>query len=275
MEPVFEHVDGGYRFFLHHPAKLRKSGRRLGIVYVPPFAEEMNKCRHMASAAARRMAAQGVDVLIPDLAGCGDSVGEFADASIDDWLQDIDRAAQWLGDRTGAPIALWGVRFGALLAAHAAVAFPGRFQRCLFWQPVTSGEQMLTQFLRLKSASGIVSQQAAGASLADMRSALAEGGAVEVAGYWLTSSMAASLAQLRLTDLNPACRTNWIELSSDPARGLSAIASQIVEKWRQSGTQVEADTVPGAPFWNSGNNEDVVDCVGLLEATDDTVRKWQ
>ncbi|MGL5987461.1 MAG: CocE/NonD family hydrolase, partial [Burkholderiales bacterium] len=66
------------------------------VVYAHPWAEEMNKSRRMAAEMARQMARSGFAVLQLDLAGCGDSDGDFADASWDAWLEDIDRAAAWL-----------------------------------------------------------------------------------------------------------------------------------------------------------------------------------
>ena len=59
-------------------------------------------------------------VLLSDLAGCGDSSGDFADASWDLWLEDINQAARWMTARyASAPLWIWGLRSGCLLAAQA------------------------------------------------------------------------------------------------------------------------------------------------------------
>jgi hypothetical protein len=49
------------------------------ILYVHPFAEEMNKSRRMAALQARPVRSR-LTVLQIDLYGCGDSDGNFADA---------------------------------------------------------------------------------------------------------------------------------------------------------------------------------------------------
>jgi len=79
----------GPRFCLFHAP----SGECRGaLVYIHPFAEEMNRSRRMAALQARALAAQGIGVLLLDLHGCGDSAGDFGDASWDGWLRDIAAA---------------------------------------------------------------------------------------------------------------------------------------------------------------------------------------
>ena len=60
---------------------------RGALVYVHPFAEEMNKARRMAALQARAMAAAGYAVLQIDLYGCGDSAGDcrLAEACASSW----------------------------------------------------------------------------------------------------------------------------------------------------------------------------------------------
>ena len=47
------------------------------VLVVPPFAEEMNKCRRMVTELAIRLAEQGIATLQPDFYGTGDSAGDF------------------------------------------------------------------------------------------------------------------------------------------------------------------------------------------------------
>jgi exosortase A-associated hydrolase 2 len=59
------------------------------IIYIHPFADEMNMSRRMAALQAKQFAAKGFAVLQIDLLGCGDSSGEFGDARWDIWKEDI------------------------------------------------------------------------------------------------------------------------------------------------------------------------------------------
>ncbi|MTV55832.1 serine aminopeptidase domain-containing protein, partial [Pseudoduganella buxea] len=150
-------LDGGAdaRFCVFHSPSHSPSpddACRGAIVYLHPFAEEMNKSRRMAALGAAALAADGYAVLQIDLHGCGDSAGDFGDATWESWLDDVARARRWLqrelGDRLTEVPALWGLRLGALLALDAARRAPEPPSALLLWQPVTSGAVLLTQFLR-------------------------------------------------------------------------------------------------------------------------------
>ena len=156
MQPFFLPCSVGERFCLFHPA----SGKSLGaVLYLHPFAEEMNKSRRMAALQARALAAAGYDVLQIDLLGCGDSSGDFADASWQAWRDDVLAGYRWLRSRSPAPLILWGLRAGCLLAAEVAADIPEAAD-FIFWQPVISGKQHWQQFMRLKMAGEMASGQA-------------------------------------------------------------------------------------------------------------------
>jgi len=77
----------GQRFaLLYTPEPATK--QRGAVVYVHPFGEELNKSRRMAALQARAMASAGYSVLQIDLLGCGDSTGDFGDATWEAWLAD-------------------------------------------------------------------------------------------------------------------------------------------------------------------------------------------
>ena len=91
-----------------------------GVLYLPPFAEEMHKSRRMAALQARALARAGYAVLQLDLSGCGDSAGDFGDATWDAWRDDIRLAYGWLAGQVPGAITLWGLRLGACLAVELA-----------------------------------------------------------------------------------------------------------------------------------------------------------
>src|SRR5690242_11050763 len=119
MEAFFLPAAAGQRFCLYHRAAAGIPERG-AVVFVHPFAEEMNKCRRMAALQSRALAAAGYTVLQMDLLGCGDSSGDFADATWEAWVDDVGLACTWLWQRSAAPLWLWGLRGGCLLAAAAA-----------------------------------------------------------------------------------------------------------------------------------------------------------
>ncbi len=120
----------------------------------------MNKSRRMAALQARALSEAGISVLQIDLLGCGDSAGDFGDATWALWVDDVVAAARWLHARTGFAPFLWGLRSGCLLAAAAAAAVESS-PDLVFWQPVISGRQHLQQFLRLRVASQLMGRAGA------------------------------------------------------------------------------------------------------------------
>ncbi|HEY8876280.1 MAG TPA: hydrolase 2, exosortase A system-associated [Roseateles sp.] len=224
---------------------------RSKVLYLHPFAEEMNKSRRMAALACRALAAAGHAVLQIDLRGCGDSSADFGDASWADWQADVRLAMAWLDARLpGAPLWLWGLRAGCLLAA----ADWGRPVNQLFWQPMTSGKLALQQFLRLKLAA----EMAGGASkglMETMKSELAAGRPVEIAGYQLGAGLASGLEAARLAPAGTPGRVVWLELSTREDAALTPVSEQAIKTWQDAGWTVRAELLPGPGFWATSEIE--------------------
>lgn len=182
------------RFCLQFSAGARTRGL---VVHVAPFAEELNKTRRMVSKQARRLAAAGFSVLLPDLLGCGDSPGRFEDATWADWQQDVTASAAWLRRQypeRDPPLWLWGTRLGGLLAAECSAACQA--QGLLLWQPVFDGSKHLQQFLRIADTqTDPLASSPPGQAHAAQR--LEAGESVDVAGYRITPAMARGLRAAR------------------------------------------------------------------------------
>jgi exosortase A-associated hydrolase 2 len=252
-------ADGGQRLcILHRPAPRREV--RGALVYLHPFAEEMNRSRRMAALQSRAFADAGFAVLQIDLHGCGDSSGDFGDADWDGWRQDARRAGDWLACEFGAPLWWWGLRAGALLAcaaAHDGLAPAG----LLLWQPVLSGAQQLTQFLRLARARQIVAGAPAAAG-PDLRAELAAGRAVEVSGYRLSPGLAAGLGKAGAELSRPVSRIVCCEVGS--GLELSPALQAQLGRWRAAGCDARGVAVAGAPFWHAAESQD---CPALRAAS--------
>lgn len=260
-EPFFLPSPRGPLFALYHAA----AGEcRQALLYVHPFGDEMNRSRRMAAMTARRLAATGVAVLQLDLHGCGDSAGEFADARWEAWLDDLALGSAWLGERSGVVPGLWGLRLGALLALDFARRCPQPPARLLLWQPVTSGAVYLTQFLRLRSAGDMLREGSARGTQA-LRAGLLEGIPLEVAGYSLSPSLAATIDSADASTIVPPAPVDWFAVGPGE-RPLSPANERIAHCWRVSkdGARVAMHAVQGPAFWES---QETVDCPALVDAT--------
>lgn len=280
--PFFLHVaDGpriGERFcFFHAAADGAASGGC--VLAVHAFAEEMNKSRAASATAARALARAGFHVLQIDLAGCGDSEGEFEEATWPAWLADLNAAWSWLTARCPGPCWVWGTRLGALLADQVAATCHPAADGLLLWQPVVNGAQHLGQFLRLKTvntmlrdpspALAVAGRGDAGPTPSSPRADLAAGLSIEVAGYRLTPGLADAIESARLgsrtTDEGRAVpRVRWFEVSSQANAALTPVASKVAERWRAAGSDVTVAHVAGSAFWQT---QEIERCDALVDAT--------
>lgn len=256
-EPFFLDTPEGPRFCLFHPSAGQARG---ALLYLHPFAEEMNKSRRMAALAARRLAANGVAVLQLDLGGCGDSGGEFAHARWELWKRDVAAGLAWLRERAGIEPGLWGLRLGALLALDYAADKPPA--RLLLWQPVLSGATCLTQFLRLRLAGDMLQEGGAAGGTEALRARLRAGEALEIAGYVLHPELA--LALDRIEAGAPTCPVDWLELVPEPGRPLSPAAARVGAAWTAQGVLLRQQAVPGPQFWAA---QEIEEAPALVDAS--------
>ena len=94
--PFFLPTAGGQRFCLLHTSGQAPEEPVASILYIHPFAEELNRSRRMVALQCQSLAAAGFEVLQMDLGDCGDSSGHFADATWEGWVADVLAAREWL-----------------------------------------------------------------------------------------------------------------------------------------------------------------------------------
>jgi exosortase A-associated hydrolase 2 len=261
FEAFFTEASTGQRFCLFYPPD---NGRTVlgAIVYVHPFAEELNRSRRMAALQARAFAAAGYAVLQIDLHGCGDSSGEFGDATWDAWIDDVIAACAWLRDRIDLPVWIWGLRAGCLIAAEAAFQIE-KVAGLVFWQPVFSGRQCLQQFLRLKIA-GDMLNGGMGTNVERLHQQLTRGESIEIAGYLLSSELAAGLGKAELTVPTHVGRIECLEVLAKPNPSLSPVLATRLAEWRSAGQHAHGTAVSAPAFWQTA---EITESQALVEAT--------
>ncbi len=266
IEPFFLDSPRGPLFSLKlSPAECGPKGC---VLYLHPFGEEMHKSRRMAAVQARALAAAGYVVLMPDLTGCGDSHGDFGDASWQAWREDALIAHAWISDRFSAPITLWGLRTGATLAVDLSRDLKG-LHGLLLWQPVTNGEVFLNQFLRIKLASQMLADGQAQSGTKALRTELSDGHGVEVGGNMLSPAMARELSAIKLIDIQPTCPVTWLDIGGEASDTLLPANQRISEAWMQTGVSLSTKTVPGDPFWLT---QEITECPDLIKESMDAIQ---
>ena len=158
-------------------------GRRRRVLIVPPLFDEMHRGRHLLVSAMRALDAQGIDSMLPDLPGTGESLQALAAQSLFGW-----RSAMAAAARHFRATHVLAVRGGVLVFPNV---LPG-------WvlDPV-SGQAVLRQMLRAR----LMSLREAGqtASLAELLE-LGRNDGLVLAGYDLGAAMIAGLDAARPLD---------------------------------------------------------------------------
>jgi hypothetical protein len=88
-----------------------------------------------------------------------------------------------------------------MLALQVTRAIPG-VTSIVLWQPVLSGESLVTQFPRTDVVARMLTQADSRSSTETLRAQLRNGEPIEVAGYMLAPALVQSLESLRLRDVD-------------------------------------------------------------------------
>ena len=243
-DPYFLAGTAGPLFALHFAAA---GPAQRAVLVLPPFAEELNKSRRMIALAARALQAAGIHVLLLDLYGTGDSGGDFGDATLAIWRDDVRHATGWLAGRGVTRVDVLAVRGGALLLEDFAPPTGIAPGQVVLWQPVTSGRLLVTQFLRLYVA------EAMGGSgpSPHARAVLELDGRVEVAGYMLSRELVSGLEGVvdPLAHTGPWESFDWLEVSAAGVNAPVAASRRSIAAMRARGQRVQELAVEGEPFW--------------------------
>lgn len=247
VEPHFLAGTAGRLFAVHFK---HHTPARAAVLVLPPIAEEMNKARPMLAEQARALARAGLDVLLPDLHGTGDSEGEFGEATFEQWGRDLRTAHAWLAQLGYPKIHLWAVRGGALMLA-SLVDLAGPDTELLLWQPVLNGRQMVTQLLRLR-----VAAEAARGSVQTtdgLRKVMREAGRLEIAGYEFSRALIESIEAQALDAavLSAWSRVTWLDVIASPSTEPLPASARVLEPLRAKGASVQHENVVGEPFWGT------------------------
>lgn len=240
---------------------------RAHIIFIPPFGEEMNRCRALVSTQARNFAAAGYACTLIDFYGTGDSEGQLRDASLQIWRDNIRVTIDSLQSEANAPLILWGLRLGGLLALDFAAKSSLLLQDILLWQPVNAATTYVTQILRQRVASLMVRDMPPETTKA-IRQRLEEGEDVEISGYTLGGSLIRDIEGIDMLAMSGLCsgKIYWLEHVIEAGKEIGVAAGKAVEQLTRQGNKVEVRSFSDPPIWLIHERDFAPQ---LLAATDD------
>lgn len=214
-------------------------------ILCPPFAEEEKCARRILTEIALDLQRAGHSSLLFNFSGTGDSEGNFADATLDNWRDEIVAVCEIAQQRKpNAKIHLLGVRLGASLAAQAA-------ERCnaenlVLLEPILNGKAYLTQLGQRRRLRGM---------LTDAEKTM-ESSAEDLDGWPLGEKLKWQLENLQLGRLQLPAKTELWQI------GARREVAPALKTWADE-NQLTAKVLLMPPFWN---RLDAVSPELLLEA---------
>lgn len=140
--PLFLEGAAGSIFALYYPSTQSSHSH----VILPPFGEEMNRCRKFMNDLARAYQARGHSALILDFYGTGESEGGFSDARWEIWAKDCVTAAEFLHTQGHINLHVTALRLSALLALETSA----HWKTLHLIAPELNGARFIHQLMRAR-----------------------------------------------------------------------------------------------------------------------------
>ena len=197
------------QIFLAHYAPLEHSaavGHTQAVIFVPPFAEEMNRSKRMYVLCARLLADAGIHSICFDFAGTGDSSGEWGEFNYAAWennLVDVYRLAQ----KFSSKISLVCLRDSALISLNLIKQSEIQIDRCVLWDPVDNGEALVRQLIRMKIAAAMAGDLKK-ITTQEVLDEIEQSGFLEVGGYHVSSVLLETIKSKKINDYIEAALTS-------------------------------------------------------------------
>ena len=257
IRPLFFASASGEALFGVYRCAENQAPRRVWVL-CPPFAEEDKSARRALTEVSEALVAGGDATLLFAYRGTGDSEGDFATVSLEDWRADIASAAgqaRILSD--AGQLGLLGVRLGASLALQLAGEVGA--DQLLLVEPLLSGRSFLMQqSLRRKMRSELTAGDQAeeiglavapaapeGESQSESQGAPQGGDWEDLDGWALGPLLKADLNQLDLKKAPPAVPSGSHLFQVGPKHEVSPPLAAL---GAALGVPVQAVVMP--PFWN-------------------------
>ncbi|QGX40083.1 hypothetical protein [Permianibacter aggregans] len=208
---------------------------RTPVLLLPPLQEELNKSRRQMKLIADALQTAGHGVLLVDYYGTGDSAGDWQDATLSLWQQNVRSSLAWLAERYTETPHLLSLRAGCVTVPED---FTGALTLCF---PILDGKTLVTQWLRQK----LFASRLAGGN--DTQASLSErwqSDGLELSGYFNSPMLYQELMAVDLRQRPHLGRRQIIELGAfeAPTPAIASFCQTINAGWQ---------AIAGEAFWQA------------------------
>jgi exosortase A-associated hydrolase 2 len=209
------------------------------IIYVAPLFEQANQTRHMYTRLALEAYQFGVESIIFDHYGTGDSAGDLPDVCLNTWQLDIVEQVKALRSYSNKPIYLSCILSSALLLTDDILAL---IDALFLAQPDFNGKRFVQQFKRLALASNMNENNGSYGIATDT---------IEVSGYRMKKTLLGDLSQQSIAHLSTEhIPLYWLEWSSNKET-LPLSRSNQQQSVSDNNSQVFCYFTEDSKFWQS------------------------
>jgi len=200
---------------------------------------------------ARAAAARGIPTLRYHARGHGDSAGDFAEVTLSTMVEDAMAAADHARRVSGSERVVWlGVRFGAIVAAHA-VRRRDDTAAVALWEPVGRAKDYFRSQLRTMLLSQVAAGRRPDETVDGLLAAVGRDGRVDVHGYYLHRSLLDSACE-EDSSLALAAWTGPTLLVQIQARRSLTPAHEALARGR--GATLRTERITEEPGWHFVSN---------------------
>ena len=169
-------------------------------VICAPFAEEKKSAHRSLVDLAKSLSEKGFPVLLFDYSGCGDSSGEFCDATLTNWIKDINNAISFLKEKTGIKhTGLIGLRLGAYLLLQKGISPCDEY---VLIEPVINPSKYFRQILRQKLMKELITDGKVSSNRNELVRNLGQQQSIDFDGYEISPAFYDELKQYSGLEVN-------------------------------------------------------------------------
>jgi len=223
---------------------------RTGLVFCPPFGEEMVSTYARLARWSKELAGRGFAVLRYHPRGTGESGGSSREFTVTSAAQDAATAVEWMREHTEVErVGIFGLRFGASAAVYAAA----QADFLILWSPVINLRLYFRDMLRLRMTKDMIHLKSdrVRVTAKELTSELEAGRSIDLLGYETSPELYRQMtAGPSWPNDPPAPEVLWLGLPSERAQ-----AEAVTGAWKDRGCRVDVQTFREPVFWEDFSSD--------------------
>jgi exosortase A-associated hydrolase 2 len=220
-------------------------------VLCQPYGDEAVKTRRVFLNIAKEWASKGIDVLLFDYFGTGNSLGEFEELRWSGMIEDIRNAIEKACSLTKKHnVIVAGLRLGATAAAIVA-EIDKRIESLVLWHPIIEGLPYLQKALRSNIATQMAIHQKVNTNITQLINNIQKGMLVDINGFELTKNFFNEVSKVNLVNMTSHYKKKCtiVEIAPHPNAKISLEYKDLKNIYIKNGAHCDLYLAIEKNFW--------------------------